>query len=242
MDEKEGARESDLIKEPDAGPESIAVEGSAQPQGTPGTHLVEARDDEEKKVFKTIHVSSSAKARARIRTCEKCRHDNIPEARYCEGCGDDIDAQEQKKEFEQSMKQLEEYSEKTSKAGVKKDGGTMLRRRRTPVMQPPVDIEKKSYHSHYIPPGTPAVQQFDPAGFRSDPASGYQVVQQQMTPPQGYIVQPGMQQQYVAVPLNYSVQVAPKGKSASFIIGVIVLSFLALALIALIVTIVVLAL
>lgn len=245
--EERAERDSEPAVEPEAAVEAIGKMNreDTPPHGTPGTNVVRpfSNDEAEEapRTFKTIHVSSSAKARALIRTCDKCRHDNIPEARFCEGCGDNLDQQEQKKEFEASMKQLEDYAEKAAKVRPKKDGRTILRRYKTPVMQPPVDIEKKSYHSHYIPPGTPAAQQFDPAGFRSDQVlAERQQYQQQLYPPHGNAPQ-GMQQ-YVTVPVNYELRPVTGGRSTSFIVGVILLSLLALVLIGLVVTIVVLAL
>ena len=241
--EEKAARESEPAVEP--GPTAGAENTDTPSHGTPGTNVVRPFDKDKEQepptTFTTIHVSSSAKARARIRTCDKCGHDNIPEATYCEGCGDNLDEQEQKKEFEASMKQLEDYAEKAAKVRPQKDGRTILRRYKTPVMQPPVDIEKKSYHSHYIPAGTPAAQQFDPAGFRSDQAFAEQHNhQQQIFPNQSYPPQ-GMQQ-YVAVPVSYELRPVTSGRSTSFIVGVILLSLLALALIGLVVTIIVLAL
>ena len=235
--EERAARESEPAVEP--GPTTGAENTDTPPHGTPGTNVVRPfdKDNEQEShtTFKTIHVSSSAKARARIRTCDKCGHDNIPEATYCEGCGDNLDEREQKKEFEASMKQLEDYAEKAAKVRPRKDGRTILRRYKTPVMHSPVDIEKKSYHSHYIPPGTPAVQQFDPAAFRSDQGlSERQQYQQQVYPPQGV-------QQYVAVPVNYELRPVTSGRSTSFVVGVVLLSLLGLVLIGLVVTIVVLA-
>jgi hypothetical protein len=248
--EVDAEKRAEMEGEPAAEPVPVIEAAGAESredspaQGTPGTTVVRPyngdRDEEPPRTFKTIHVSSSAKARASIRTCDKCRHDNIPEAKFCEGCGDDLDEQEQKKEFEASMKQLDDYAEKAAKVRPKKDGRTILRRYKTPVMHPAVDVEKRSYHSHYIPSGTPAVQQFDPAGFRSDQVfAGHQDQPQQLYPPQGYAPQ-GMQQ-YVAVPVNYELRPVATGRSTSFIVGVILLSLLALVLIGLVVTIIVLA-
>lgn len=214
--------------------------GDERPEPTPGTRLLkDRRDGDAPRTFKTILVSSSAKARAKIRKCEECGHDNVPAAVYCEGCGSNLDDQEQKKEFEKSMRRLDEYTEKIAGSRPKKDGGTILRRRKAPVMQPAADVEKKSYHSHYVPGGAERVQQYDQSGFRSDQAAPVQ----QVFGPHGYR-QPGVVQpvvpQYVALPVDYNITARPKTRSTAFIVGVVLLAFLALVLVGLVITIVIL--
>ncbi len=214
--------------------------GDEGAEPTPGTRLLkDRRRGAAPGAFKTILVSSSAKARAKIRKCEECGHDNVPEAVYCEGCGSNLDDQEKKKEFEESMRRLDEYTEKVAGARSKREGGTILRRRKAPVMQPAADVEKKSYHSQYMPGGADRVQQYDQSGFRSDVAAP---VRQGYGPPayqQPGAVQPVMPQ-YVAVPVNYAVPAQPKTRSTAFIVGVVLLAFLAVVLIGLVITIVIL--
>ena len=138
------------------------------------------------------------------------------------------------------MERLQEHDNRAQKTHEKKDGRTMLRRSKTPIMQPPVDIEKKSYHSHYIPPGVLGGHQFDPAAFRSDREAGpYQGPPPQPVPPQLY---PPQGLQYIAVPVNYAVQAPQKKSQASLILGIVIISVLALLFIGLVVTIIVLAL
>lgn len=225
-----------------ATPETILnARGEEEPEASPGTVVVHhgQPDIGKAKVYHTLHVSASSKARARIRVCEKCNHDNIADARFCEVCGEDINEQERRREIEESRKELEKYAKRVVKVGPDKDAKTVFRRSKTPPMQqPPKDIEKKSYQSHYIPAGSPAGQ-YDPTAFRSDQQL-VQSYQQQPIPVQ-------VQQQYIPVPVGYVAQPVPvqqapgKERSVSLIVGIVVSSVLAVLLIALVVIIVVLA-
>lgn len=205
-------------------------EPSDEGGGTPGTVVLQQHEPStgQAKVFNTIHVSSSSKARALIQVCSKCQHDNLPEALFCERCGEDLTAQQRVQDEDESRRQIAEYTERVASSKPKKDGRTLLRRRRnTPIMQQPQDVEKKSYQSQYIPPGA-QVGQYEPAAFRSE---------QQVYPSQPVMAAP----QYQPLSVNYGVQPAPHQKQTAFVVGIVVASVLAVLLISLVVVILVLA-
>lgn len=229
-DDQGGGKETIWLSDDDSVglPESKSIPDDLGHAPAPGTIVVPPRqpDDKDAKKYKTIHVSASSKARARIRVCMDCGSDNLPEAGFCEKCGSNLDEQEQGKAAEETRKQLQEYAQRVADSKPRRDAKTIFRRRKTPVMQVQKDIEKKSYHSQYIAPGV-ADAQYDPSAFRSDLYS---------VPPQ---VPQGVQQP-AQLPVNYVSQGGEREKQASFVIGVAVASVLSVMFISLVVVIIVL--
>ena len=194
----------------------------------PGTVIKEKPSEKPTGKQDTILIPSSSKARARIRVCLKCKHDNPTEAKFCEGCGADLDDLENMRSVEETEKKMQGLARSSSRS--KSDNKTIFRRNKTPSGTPESAIlEKKKYQSQYIPQSPQA----DPmVGYRLntyDPAGYYQLEQQSS-------VQMG-QVQPMAVQ-----QPAQAEEQTSWIIGLVIAAVLFVVLSGLVAAIVVLAL
>jgi ribosomal protein L40E len=166
---------------PEKRPETLVVKRLPDPAAQTGKH-------------DTILVSSSSKARSRIRVCLKCKHDNPPGATFCEGCGADLDELEKKRSLEESDRAMEKLARKAVKSLG--DSKTIFRRAAKPVAPPgDVVVEKKKYHSQYIPPAAGADPRagyrpntYDPEAYRQP--DGPVLNQVPLAPAQQYYVQP----------------------------------------------------
>lgn len=213
------------------------VEGDVQKE-KPGTLVVNRRPPGDAPTGKhdTIMVSSSSKAQARIKVCLKCNHDNPGSAVYCEGCGATLDELESKRSAEEADRRMEKLARKAVKSSGQNK--TVFRRGggNRPARGSDVVVEKKKFHSQYIPPAAGAdplagyrPNTYDPSGFYQ--GSEYPGQHRQPLPGEIYPVQ------YVQVPSG------EHGESqTSWIVGVVVAAALFVILSGLVAAIVVLAL
>jgi ribosomal protein L40E len=151
-------------------PETLVVKRRPEPDAPTGKH-------------DTIMVSSSSKARSRIRVCLKCKHDNPAGATFCEGCGADLDELEGKRSVEESDRAMEKLARKAARS--KGENKTIFRRVQKSAATPgQVVVEKKKYHSQYIPPSAGAdplagyrPNTYDPSAYRQQNEPGHDQVQ-----------------------------------------------------------------
>lgn len=117
----------------------------------------------------TILVSSSSKARTQIEVCLRCKSDNPPGSRFCESCGADLNKEQDERAITESRERSEKYAKlaKRPLAGghgqtiLRKPGSSSARRQEADV------VEKRSYHSQYLPPGASG-RNLDHESYRSD--------------------------------------------------------------------------
>lgn len=100
----------------------------------------------------TVMISSSSKARARIKVCDNCHFDNSLASRFCEGCGADLLSKEKERSAREHRENVGELRP-ASRGATPVVGAATLREGARPAQRAGMPLEKKSVHSRYVPSG-----------------------------------------------------------------------------------------
>jgi hypothetical protein len=208
------ARRSEGPTEPDIHDTISPGQGRAEQNSEPPVSL--ERDETSEAVpdtKKTILVSSSSKARARIIVCNDCGGDNVSGARFCENCGADLLLQQSARLEEESQKRLSQFAERSRRSRAAGGGLTVIRGGGLQDIREerPQPVEKKTYHSQYVPAGRGKLD-VEPKAFqyKERPAHAHS-----MGPIKSYAAAPAEQR-----------MVQDEETETSFVVGIIVAAVL----------------